>query len=140
MTSEDDKGARGDQTNIDPQQQTLRRLCWLARAMTEQAQTVFLIERLQPKWLATRAGRFQYVLLDRCIGGLLGGLVGGLLGGPVYRLGAALVCGLVTLFFGGKLVSKRCNNDRPDARSVMRSSAGSSVGSLVGSLVGWSLA
>jgi eukaryotic-like serine/threonine-protein kinase len=79
------------------QQRTLRSLGWLAHRMTQQAQTMFLIESLQPEWLSARAERLQYVLLDRCIGGLVFGLVFGL----IYGLVLGLVYGLVFGLFGG---------------------------------------
>src|SRR5206468_3849205 len=92
---------RGKQARY-PQQRTLRWLCWLAHRMTQQAQTVFLVEGLQPEWLSTRAGRLQYVLLDRFVGGLLFGLLFGLVGGPNIGLSFGFGVGLVALFFGGQ--------------------------------------
>jgi hypothetical protein len=85
------------------QQRTLGWLGWLAHRMTQQAQTVFLVERLQPAWLPTRAMRLQYVLLDRLVFGLVCGLVCGLLVGLLDLLLNGLVFGLLDLLLGGLL-------------------------------------
>lgn len=95
-------------------QQIIRWLGWVALKMTRQSQTVLLVERLQPDWLSTRAGRLQYALLDRLGFGLICGLfVGSIveLGfGTIYRLVVGLIGGvivgliggLVALLFGGR--------------------------------------
>jgi hypothetical protein len=58
-------------------EQTTTWLSALARAMARRAQTVFLIEQLQPSWLPTGAQRWQYTFLTRIVAGmLLGGLIG----------------------------------------------------------------
>lgn len=48
-------------TRIDPKlypkEKTIHWLSWLARNMSENNQTVFLIERMQPSWLETKAQR-----------------------------------------------------------------------------------
>lgn len=62
-------------------------LGWLARAMQQQSQSVFLIERMQPDWLPTQAGRRGYWALTRPVGGLLVGLAAGL---PAWALGVLL--------------------------------------------------
>jgi len=54
-------------------------LVWLAQRMTAAAQTVFLIERLQPSWLATQGQRIRYRLESSFIGGLILGLISGLI-------------------------------------------------------------
>lgn len=54
--------------------QTIRWLSWLARALVQQSQTVFFLERLQPSWLPTRRARLAYVLLDRAVIALVVGL------------------------------------------------------------------
>src|SRR5262245_33320577 len=66
------------------QLQTLAWLGWLAHGMTRQAQTVLLIERLQPAWLTLRAERHEYMLLDRSITGLAFGLVFGVVYGLAF--------------------------------------------------------
>jgi len=57
-------------------------LCWLAKSMQQQGQTVFLIEQLQPTWLSTRAERWGYVFSSRLLAGLL-------LSQPLWWLSAA---------------------------------------------------
>lgn len=47
--------------------QTKTWLAWLAKKMTEKAQTVFLIEQLQPSWLSNRSSRWAYFFTTRFI-------------------------------------------------------------------------
>ncbi|MEL6492537.1 MAG: hypothetical protein AAFQ95_21525 [Cyanobacteria bacterium J06621_3] len=55
---------------------TTRYLSWLARKLNENSiPNVFLIERMQPKWLDTTAGKWQYRLILGLILGLIGGLI-----------------------------------------------------------------
>ena len=130
---------RRSQETRYPQQRTLHWLCWLAHQMTWQNQTEFFVERLQPDWLPTRAMQFQYVVLDRLVGGLLVGqvyglgvgLVSGLLGGVVF----GLVFGLVILFFGGE-TSIDVLQQHPLGRTIWDGLAGGLVFGLVGGLVG----
>src|SRR5262249_32025402 len=140
---------RGKQARY-PQQQTLRWLSWLARGMTQQAQTVFLVEGLQPTSLPTRAIRLQYALLDRCIGvlvsgrlmglggmvvsGLLvglgiargGGQVSALLNGLLGGLVGGLVVGLLALFFGGQT-----NGETLQQRPMQRTTIDALLGGLL---------
>jgi hypothetical protein len=54
--------------------QTLKWLSWLARRMSDESQTVFLIERLQPDWLPTQRQRNLYTLgfgITMCLVGTL---------------------------------------------------------------------
>jgi hypothetical protein len=126
-----------------PQQLTLRWLCWLARGMTRQAQTVFLVERLQPLWLATPAARLQYALLDRGLAGLAGGLIGVLalgvadvlLGGWISWVLLGLLFGLVALFFGGQTGIEMLQQ-RPTWRTIADALVGVLAGGLSGLLVG----
>jgi hypothetical protein len=46
-------------------EQTFRWLGWLASRMTQQAQTVFQLEHLQPEWLPDERSRVWYTLIDR---------------------------------------------------------------------------
>ena len=62
--------------------QTKRWLCWLAKSMQQQGQTVFLIEQLQPTWLSTCAERRSYLFSSRLLAGLL-------LSQPLWWLSAA---------------------------------------------------
>jgi hypothetical protein len=136
-----------------PQQQTLRWLRSLAHEMTRQAQTVFLVEGLQPAWLPTRAVRLRYALLDRCIGVLVGGLTGASLGGlvvglliglgvgsssglPDASLGGlvvGLLVGLLALFFGGQ-TNRETLQQRPLQRTIVDALFGGLLGGLLGGL------
>jgi hypothetical protein len=81
-------------------QQTTRWLAWLARKMSEHAQSVFLIEGLQPDRLPARTQR-QVRIVAGWIVGLGVGLVIGLAFGLAFGLGAGLFYGLgAGLFFG----------------------------------------
>ncbi len=62
-------------------EETIHWLSWLAKGMSEHGQTVFLIERIQPDWLPTRAQRRIFKVDVMVIIGLLSGLPCGLLGG-----------------------------------------------------------
>lgn len=62
-----------------PPEQTVQWLVWLARRLSEQAQTIFLIEGLQPDWLEARRERRLYAVMTMLSVGLLMGLPGGLL-------------------------------------------------------------
>jgi hypothetical protein len=64
--------------------QTVHWLGWLANALSEQAQTVFYLERMQPEWLPTPAMRRWYTMVDRLGSGLVGGLASGLAVGRAF--------------------------------------------------------
>ena len=88
---------RGADQAYSPRQ-TIRWLAWLAQKMSEHAQSVFLIEGLQPDWLAAQGQRQVSIAVGLLIGlvfGLVFGLVGGLGLGLVGGLGLGLVGGLV---------------------------------------------
>ncbi|MFQ5419846.1 MAG: NACHT domain-containing protein, partial [Anaerolineae bacterium] len=76
----------GSPQQLFPQEQTIRWLSWLARGMDEHSQAIFLIERLQPGWLASRAQRWLHLLLSR----LAISLISGLLGGVILGVGFAV--------------------------------------------------
>lgn len=114
-------------------EQTIAWLAWLARTLARRSQTVFLIERLQPDWLPSRAARRRYVLLDRLGGGLVLGLAVGLISGMLSGLGGGLTgpltsgladgfkIGLVAGLFGGAsgAVSQVLQEVRRLARSAI---------------------
>jgi hypothetical protein len=85
-------------------EQAVHWLAWLAWQMTAHAQTVFLIEGLQPDWLpegARRWARLAARLVFGLIFGLPLGLVLGLVGGLSFGLDFGLIAGLVgELSFG----------------------------------------
>ncbi len=69
-------------TRQHSREQTLHCLSWLAQRMVEASQTVFLIERLQPRWLPSPTQRVGY----RIASGLIVGLIYGLIYGLIWRL------------------------------------------------------
>jgi len=93
-------------------EQTVSWLAWLARGMRRQGQSIFLIERLQPEWLASYTTLRQYVLIDRLAGGLLIGLAGGLVTAILLAIAtwssvdnhmSVLLGGLSTMLLGGSI-------------------------------------
>ncbi len=90
-------------------------LSWLAQKMSQDHQTIFLIEQLQPSWLSTRIWRWANEASSQLIGGLIFGLssglilglIGGLFGGTDEGLIGGLLGGLFGLLsglFGGLIV------------------------------------
>jgi len=71
--------------------QTYAWLAYLAQMMLRHAQSIFLIEGMQPTWLRTNAQQWLYVLGI----GLGGGLVGAVTGGVGGAIGFGLAGGLV---------------------------------------------
>jgi len=62
-------------------EETIHWLSWLAKRMSQHGQTVFLIERMQPDWLPTRAQRWIMaggvaVMIGLLFGMLFGALIG----------------------------------------------------------------
>ena len=112
------------------QEQITAWLAWLAHEMNRHNRSVFLIEHLQPNWLATRGQRWTYLLGSRLIGGGLLGLIVGLLIGlfawevtestlqelPGLVLAGTLVGSLVGLFSG--LIRGLYLGFRHDAQSL----------------------
>jgi hypothetical protein len=88
--------------------QTQNGLSWLARGMTAQRQSIFLVEQLQPAWLATRGGYWAYWVGSRAVVGLLIGLlqaitahvVGTVQGRAIYVVTALLAGVLVGVIDG----------------------------------------
>ncbi|GIK44083.1 MAG: hypothetical protein BroJett011_79160 [Chloroflexota bacterium] len=64
-----------------PDEQTKGQLAWLAQQMSRHNQAIFLIEQLQPSWLASRRWSWVYALSSRLIGMLIAGQMWGLLMG-----------------------------------------------------------
>jgi DNA polymerase III delta prime subunit len=54
--------------------QTLVWLSWLGKKMLQQSQSIFLIEQLQPSWLASPWDQRLYILVSRLVAGFLFGL------------------------------------------------------------------
>jgi NACHT domain len=80
---------RGERLPPYPRERTLRWLTWLARGMRRHAESVFLIERMQPDWLLTPAERWTYTVASRLLGGAAIGVVLGL----SLNLGLTLLAG-----------------------------------------------
>ena len=70
---------RGSPQQHFPREQTIPWLSWLAREMDRHSQAIFLIERLQPGWLASRGQRWLYLFLSRLAISLISGLLGGII-------------------------------------------------------------
>jgi hypothetical protein len=84
--------------------QTIRWLAWLAQHMSQRAQSIFLIERLQPSWLQTRRQRQQHLVTIVLISGLAGGLIYRITFESIWRIDGALIAavigGLIGRFIG----------------------------------------
>jgi len=90
-------------------QQSIKWLRWLAGQMVDRNQSQFLIERLQPDWLAQQSDINLYLLSSGLIfalivalsAGLIVGLGSGSSGGLIFALLAGLSAGLIVgLIFG----------------------------------------
>jgi hypothetical protein len=100
-----------------PRQKVLHWLGWLANVLTEQAQSEFYLERLQPEWLASWRLRALYTCVDRLGSALAFGLVFGL----VFGLDIGLNVGLISALFGGmgNALSGRRHRIRPMIRNAV---------------------
>lgn len=84
-----------------PKDKTLHWLSWLAQRMVQESQTVFLIEKMQPSWLQSRAERREYRIRNFLIVGLIVGLIFGLIAGLIAGLIFGLFWGLIFGLIGG---------------------------------------
>ena len=75
--------------------QTTRWLAWLARKMREHAQTVLLIERMQPSWLETSTQGKLYGVVSRTVSGLIVGIATAAFIGKLNWLVDGAVIGLL---------------------------------------------
>lgn len=66
-------------------EQTIHWLAWLAQNLSKHAQTVFVIERMQPSWLPDKQRQF-YMILVRLLSAILGCLSGAMLGSVIISL------------------------------------------------------
>jgi len=83
------------------QEQTMRWLNWLAVQMNRHAQTVFLIERLQPDWINSRPQRWLYLFFAWALVGLPIGIPLGIMIALASTVGYGIAFGIViTLIFG----------------------------------------
>ena len=60
----------GKARDVYPWERTKSWLTWLARAMRQHSITVFLVEHLQPSWLAIPSQRWKYAISSRVFIGL----------------------------------------------------------------------
>jgi hypothetical protein len=83
-----------------PREKSIGWLSWLAGKMRKHSLSIFLVEKLQPKWLGTKAQSMTYksiVTLSRWLGFGLGfGLILALIIGLSFGLGFGLRIGLVS--------------------------------------------
>ncbi len=100
---------RGQGAQPYSREETIGWLSWLARGMRRQGQTVFMLEQLQPGWLASRAERWRYALATRWLAAVLVAGGYGLVSGSVVFLmrlfrtgpdGVVQMGPVVSLFFG----------------------------------------
>jgi hypothetical protein len=91
-----------------PADQTVNWLAWLARKMKEQAQTVFLIEGLQPGWLESPRLRWIYLFGSRLgmvpVVGLIAGLILGISSNLIRGTTDGIQSGVTIGLIGGLLV------------------------------------
>jgi len=71
---------------VFPKAKILGWLSWLAGRMREHSQSVFLVERLQPSWLSTRAKRVAYGTVAALSLGLIFALIFGLIVGLIVLI------------------------------------------------------
>jgi hypothetical protein len=91
---------RGADKRYSPEK-TIHWLSWLAQKMSQHAQSVFLIERMQPSWLQTSAQRLLYAFSVGVLVVLLFGLPFVLLFGLQGELFFGMFVGMLAgLFFG----------------------------------------
>ncbi|MBD2312308.1 protein kinase [Desertifilum sp. FACHB-1129] len=87
--------------SVYPQQQTQQWLIWLAQKMVAESQTIFLIERLQPQWLANPQQLKVYQLIFWFNFILISGLIGSFVLEVQKLVPAVLIGGIVfALVFG----------------------------------------
>lgn len=154
---------RGKRPSPYPQECVLFWLTWLARQMRQRAESVFLIERLQPDWLSTRAERYVYTAGSRLLGGAALGLIlgsildlaMGLIGGAAVGLGheiedfaarvmLGLVLGLVSGLVAGVSDAWRFERSRRLGETRSRRTARQVIQDVAGyvlamGLLGWLL-
>ncbi|MCP4604452.1 MAG: NACHT domain-containing protein [Proteobacteria bacterium] len=78
-------------------QQTFHWLHWLAQKMSEQGQSLFLIEKVQPDWLLPSQRRLYDVGIRLTVGlvvGFIFGLAVGMSASPVFGPGFGLIAGI----------------------------------------------
>ena len=123
--------------------QTKHWLIWLAQQMVQQSQTVFLIERMQPSWLATKRQKWLYAIGIGLIACASSGIGSGLIVWLTLGLRLGLIAGLSLGFSSGimaglifGLISTQINPVETLKWSWVKARNNLIVGLLVGLIVG----
>lgn len=98
---------RKGETYPYPLSKTRRWLSFLASKLTQQKQTIFLLEMLQPGWLDGRGSLWLYTIITRSVGGLLIAL---LISIEDYILFYDLIITLLLILFTGYKFIKQQQN------------------------------
>ena len=77
------------------QEKTIRWLIWLAKRMSEEKLTVFLIEQMQPSWLKINFQRWTYSIIIILLSGGTVGLIYGIIIVSFYPLSLAILVGVI---------------------------------------------
>jgi hypothetical protein len=117
-------------------EQSIRWLSWLARKMEDHAQSVFLIEQLQPSWLARPPDRRAYVLASRFLGGIVLGLAALALGQILCAVGGLCAAILDVLSLENRLPGWMTSLSTRWKRVVRAMTIGLSSGIVMGLLNG----
>lgn len=100
---------RGQAAQAFSREETVGCLAWLARGMQRQGQTVFMLDQLQPAWLASRGERWRYAMATRGVAAMAVAAGYGLVSGFVVFLlelfrsnpdGTVRMGPIVSTFFG----------------------------------------
>jgi hypothetical protein len=75
-------------TSTYPWEKAHQWLVWLASRMSQQNQTVFMVESLQPSWLASRQQRWLYMAMTRLLLGAFTGVILWIFGLVGLQIGA----------------------------------------------------
>ncbi|WP_316967693.1 NACHT domain-containing protein [Candidatus Methanocrinis alkalitolerans] len=139
-------------SKLYPKDKMIHWLSWLARKMSEHNQTVFMIERMHPSWLDTKAQMRLYSMIIDLVGGLRFGAnsglwVGLIVGfwivwlsfGPIVGLFVGIILGIIV----GEIVTAILGLDDGEDREIEldedRGNFGLIVGLIVGLFVGLSV-
>ncbi|PSP01845.1 MAG: hypothetical protein BRC51_12680, partial [Cyanobacteria bacterium SW_12_48_29] len=109
------QGKSDSQADLYPKEQVMHWLSWLAQRMSQESQSIFLIERMQPSWLLTRARKCLYGLgvvlitalifeLTETVGDLPSILLGSPPMGAQRELATALVLNPIKGLFWGVVI------------------------------------
>jgi energy-coupling factor transporter ATP-binding protein EcfA2 len=68
-----------------PKERTIHWLTWLAQRMSQESQSIFLIEQMQPSWLQNQNQKIAYRIRTFMFSGLPSGLIGGLISWVIFN-------------------------------------------------------